>query len=568
MKLRILTAACLAALCLCLPAAAAGETLPETAPPEAGETVTVQCQAELFQEGSLAGEYSLPGTMVLADGQEEALYQVIYEGMNRAEETIDLSALGIRLEVIQSSIDPDCEGVQLLKRTFEAVINDHPELFFATGGWSCGASYSRPEGYYIASQLTPRYDAELLARRDAFNSRVEEVLAQADGMDALEKALFFHDWLAVNVAYNWDVANGREPDTDVRSAYSALVRGDAVCKGYALAYKLLLDRTGVECVTVTSDDLNHMWNAVCLDGQWYYVDVTWDDPVEDKLGRCLHDNFLLSEDGLRATGHDSTDWTFNPDNDNSVAYESGWAFNDGADTPFHRWDGVWYHVANRTRVEDGTTYVSGSDLYAHESLEGEGRQVAYLGRDSVYTAAWEDGWAYCLGYFYGELLQVELATGKIRTVADLDSRSSEKGLYYDRAKGEIQVWTDQDESTGARSMLNSYRVKEYPPAWDEVPGDATALAGAVENEAGGLRIGLMWAEGSEAPAPWLAAAFYDGGRLAALRTVKLQGLEDGLNVLDLDGLPGGYTRAALFLLDGDGTLTPLAGKLSLENGGA
>lgn len=561
MKLRILTAACLAALCLCLPAAAAGAALPETAPPEAGETVTVQCQAELFQEGSLTGNYTRPGPMPLDDGVEGELYSRMVEALRGAslsqkEIQISVSDLGLSYN---SQADRDD-----VMSAFERAGNDNPEYFYLEN-----SVWFYHSGGKISSVVI-RFDTETYSQSDVdiFNERVEELTAQADGMGALEKALFFHDWLAVNVAYNWDVANGREPDTDVHSAYSALVRGDAVCEGYSLAYKLLLDRTGVECTAVTSDDLNHMWNAVCLDGQWYYVDVTWDDPVEDKLGRCLHDNFLLSEDGLRATGHDSTDWTFNPENDNSVAYESGWAFNDGADTPFHRWDGVWYHVANRTRVEDGTTYVSGSDLYAHESLEGEGRQVAYLGRDGVYTAAWEDGWAYCLGYFYGELLQVELATGKIRTVADLDSRSSEKGLYYDRAKGEIQVWTDQDESTGARSMLNSYRVKEYPPAWDEVPGDATALAGAVENEAGGLRIGLMWAEGPEASAPWLAAAFYDGGRLAALRTVKLQGLEDGLNVLDLDGLPGGYTRAALFLLDGDGTLTPLAGKLSLENGGA
>ena len=566
MKLRILTAACLAALCLCLPAAAAGETLPETAPPEAGETVTVQCQAELFQEGSLAGEYSLPGTMVLADGQEEALYQVIYEGMNRAEETIDLSALGIRLEVIQSSIDPDCEGAQLLKRTFEAVINDHPELFFATGWWSYRASYSRPEGYYIASQLTPQYDAELLARRDAFNSRVEEVLALAGGLeDPLEIALFFHDWLAANNAYS---PYSEMDTTSAHSAYGALVDGQSVCQGYALAYKLLLDRTGVECVTVTSDDLNHMWNAVCLDGQWYYVDVTWDDPVADRLGRCLHDNFLLSESGLRATGHDSTDWTFNPDNDNSVIYESGWAFNDGADTPFYLWNGRWYYVKNHTYERNGNTYIDYAALHVQDTLAGSGDELVKFDNEAVYSAAWDGGWGYCLGYFGSQVTQMELAGGQTRTLGEQEDIPYNCGLRCDRAAGTLQVLTDLDRTTGERTAVASFLIRDYPVDWDSVPTGTTALAGAVENEAGGLRIGLMWAEGSEAPAPWLAAAFYDGGRLAALRTVKLQGLEDGLNVLDLDGLPGGYTRAALFLLDGDGTLTPLARKLSLENGGA
>lgn len=561
MKLRVLTAACLAALCLCLPAAAAGEALPETAPPEAGETVTVQCQAKLFQAGSLTGNYTRPGPMPLDDGVEGELYSRMVEALRGAslsqgEIQISVSDLGLSYN---SQADRDD-----VMSAFERAGNDNPEYFYLEN--SVWFYYS---GGRISSVVI-RFDTETYSQSDVdiFNERVEELTAQADGMDALEKALFFHDWLAVNVAYNWDVANGREPDTDVHSAYSALVRGDAVCEGYALAYKLLLDRTGVECTAVTSSDLNHMWNAVCLGGQWYYVDVTWDDPVEDKLGRCLHDNFLLSEDGLRATGHDSTDWTFNPDNDNSVTYESGWAFNDGADTPFHLWNGRWYYVKNHTYERNGNTYIDYAALHVQDTLAGSGDELVKFDKEAVYSAVWDGGWGYCLGYFYGELLQVELATGEIRTVADLDSRSSEKGLYYDRAKGEIQVWTDQDESTGARSMLNSYRVKEYPPAWDKAPGDATALAGAVEYEAGSLRIGLMWAEEAGVPAPCLAAAFYDGGRLAALRTVTLQGLEAGLNVLNLDGLPGGYTRAALFLLDGDGTLTPLAGKLPMENGDA
>ena len=42
---------------------------------------------------------------------------------------------------------------------------------------------------------------------------------------------------------------------------------------------------------------------VKIDGQWYHVDVTWDDPVPDKPGRVSHENFLRSDDGIRSTGH-------------------------------------------------------------------------------------------------------------------------------------------------------------------------------------------------------------------------------------------------------------------------
>ena len=584
MKLRLLTTACLAALCLCLPAAAAGEDPAGTAPPAEVETLTAHCQAELFQAGSLTGDYTRPGPALLDDGVEGEMYALIYAALEGEKDQVDLSGLGIRLETVltpegKPAIDSNCEGARLLKQVYSRVVNDHPELFYVVNGYRYSAS-----GYgdsFFLTTVTPQYDRELMDEREDFDQRVETIVAMTDGMDALEKALFFHDWLATENHYAPDSVRvpecndkgeflGLKYPNYCHSAYGALMKGEAVCQGYALAYKLLLDEAEVECTAVTSDQLNHMWNAVSFDGnRWYYVDVTWDDPTEDKLERCTHNNFLVSETGIRATGHDSTDWTFDPENDGDTQYESGWAFNGGADTPFHRWNGVWYHVANRTRVgEDGAIRVLGSDLYAHESLEDEGRLVAEFGRDGVYTAAWEGGWAYCLGYFDGKLLQVELATGEIRTVADLDSDSREKGLYYDRAKGEIQVWTDLDKSTGARSMLHAFPVKEYPPAWDEMPGNATALAGAAWNE-GDLQIGLVWAEGAGTPAPWLAAAFYDAeGRLTALRVVSTEGLEAGLNVLELTGdrLPGDHARAALFLLAGDGTLTPLEEKLPLSGG--
>ena len=41
---------------------------------------------------------------------------------------------------------------------------------------------------------------------------------------------------------------------------------------------------------VTSEVINHAWNLIKLDGEWYQVDVTWDDPVWDRLGRVCHDS--------------------------------------------------------------------------------------------------------------------------------------------------------------------------------------------------------------------------------------------------------------------------------------
>ena len=52
----------------------------------------------------------------------------------------------------------------------------------------------------------------------------------------------------------------------------------------------------------TSD---HAWNQIRLDGEWYCVDVTWDDPVTS--GRVseqtAHRYFNVTSDFMRETSH-------------------------------------------------------------------------------------------------------------------------------------------------------------------------------------------------------------------------------------------------------------------------
>lgn len=52
----------------------------------------------------------------------------------------------------------------------------------------------------------------------------------------------------------------------------------------------------------------HMWNVVRLQGKWYHVDLTWDDPLnpnthKDQPGLVLHENFLCSTSYLKKKGY-------------------------------------------------------------------------------------------------------------------------------------------------------------------------------------------------------------------------------------------------------------------------
>ena len=88
----------------------------------------------------------------------------------------------------------------------------------------------------------------------------------------------------------------------------ALPKIKQICRGYALAYKMLLQKAGIESICLSSEDMDHMWNLVRINGKWYHVDLVWDDPVypfdqSDRDGVVLHQHFLLSDRAIKKTGH-------------------------------------------------------------------------------------------------------------------------------------------------------------------------------------------------------------------------------------------------------------------------
>ncbi len=107
------------------------------------------------------------------------------------------------------------------------------------------------------------------------------------GSTLYEKVKSIHDYVCELTTYD---SGGRY----VYSAYGSLVDNRAVCEGYAEAFKLLCDKSGIECILVSgkgkndSATENHMWNYVKMDdGKWYAVDTTWDD------GNKISEAYLL-----------------------------------------------------------------------------------------------------------------------------------------------------------------------------------------------------------------------------------------------------------------------------------
>lgn len=115
-------------------------------------------------------------------------------------------------------------------------------------------------------------------------------------MSDYEKELALHDYLVTHCKYS--KITSKPPESDIYRAYGALVDGDAVCNGYAEALQLLFMCAGIKSqfVTGTADGIDHAWNLVELDGKWYHVDATWDDPIPDQGEDTLHPYFNVTDE--------------------------------------------------------------------------------------------------------------------------------------------------------------------------------------------------------------------------------------------------------------------------------
>ena len=157
-----------------------------------------------------------------------------------------------------------------VKTVFEAVIGDHPEMFWLETGYS---SKYLANGQCVEIDLKYNSTADdLESAKQRFDAAAQNLITGAASLDSnYEKEKYVHDALASAVTYDLTADMNQ-------SAYSALVNGKSVCAGYARAYQYLLQQLGIPCYYCTGySGGDHAWNIVKLEDGYYNVDVTWDD---------------------------------------------------------------------------------------------------------------------------------------------------------------------------------------------------------------------------------------------------------------------------------------------------
>ena len=136
------------------------------------------------------------------------------------------------------------------------------------------------------------YSDDEIKRINAEVERIEEYLFTEYGLEIRDKILLVHDYIINNTRYDTNRSDYDIIDYPSERATGVFFYGMALCGGYTDAMALFLERMDVLHFKVASE--NHIWNAVYLDGNWYHLDLTWNDPVtDDGTDLLLHTFFLI-----------------------------------------------------------------------------------------------------------------------------------------------------------------------------------------------------------------------------------------------------------------------------------
>ena len=163
-------------------------------------------------------------------------------------------------------------------------VNEGDSLQYVWGNQDCTIDVTVGSGGYIAT-LTYNISYYTTAEQEAALTDAVESLKEElnlDGKTDYEKVKAIYDYMTANIAYDYE-HYGNDDYKLQFTAYAAMVKGTAVCQGYATLFYRLACEYGIDARIISGESLNmqgkmegHSWNIVKLGDKYYYLDATWD----------------------------------------------------------------------------------------------------------------------------------------------------------------------------------------------------------------------------------------------------------------------------------------------------
>jgi len=171
---------------------------------------------------------------------------------------------------------------------------DNPDLFWLDNTYR----YTYDQHGYITSVTLTFFDdavRNIDAYKGNFYKATDSVLEHVMAFDDdIYKMKFIHDFLTNINTYEWADMN--------QSAYSAVWYGRTVCAGYSMAFHYYMQRLGIPSAVLRGyAGEDHIWNIVNVGGEWYEMDVTWNNPIGSAPNVYFYNYFNITTGAISDT---------------------------------------------------------------------------------------------------------------------------------------------------------------------------------------------------------------------------------------------------------------------------
>lgn len=174
----------------------------------------------------------------------------------------------------QASLNKEGLALNLdLDKIFQSLLNDNPQLFYVEG-----YEYTtiKRSDTLIEIEFSGSYtmrESQIQLYQTEIDKYVQVFLEQAPiNRSDYEKAKYIYEYIIKNTEYDINSLNNQ-------NICSVFVGGYSVCQGYAKAFMYLAKEIDLNCIFVVGQagGEGHAWNMVEIEGEYYFVDVTWGD---------------------------------------------------------------------------------------------------------------------------------------------------------------------------------------------------------------------------------------------------------------------------------------------------
>lgn len=198
--------------------------------------------------------------------------------------------------------DDDEADAQVLRWVSQAIAN-YPNLCSLFTLYHYTVRTDTNNNHYLQdiTLYSPLRAGEIIPMTASYKKALTDLISDIkndNSMETAEKIRAVHDRIILKTDY----VSTNSPSDHIPLTLLSENRG--VCQSYSCVFNHAMLALGVESLFLMST--THAWNAVRVNGKWYYVDVTWDDPVGGDPDTTRYTYFLIAPSDF-SSDHNMTD---------------------------------------------------------------------------------------------------------------------------------------------------------------------------------------------------------------------------------------------------------------------